>query len=190
MIGLSWVTPWRWLLPPARGLALASVVVVVAGLRSRMTAGHSAVSLALALTHALFPDSRHWVLLIQLDPGPLRIKKCLTHIRIVTALEYGRNPGDVGHQSPEASFAYGGEFRVKLSMHRSPALVDPPPLDCAGSVPGPPCLTIGIVFVAGIGCELIFRYSIEFDDGEITLILAFFRHQHLVRDELIRARVD
>jgi hypothetical protein len=103
------------------------------------------------------------------------------HIRIVTTLEYSRNPGDVGHRSPEAPFAYGGEFRVKLAMHRSPALIDPSPLDCAGFVLGPPCLTIGIVFVAGIGCDLIFRHSIEFDDGEITIILAFFRHQYLAR---------
>jgi hypothetical protein len=190
MIGLSWVTPWRWLLPPARRLAPTSVVVVVAGLRSRTTASRSAVSLAPALAHALFPYGRRRVLLIQLDPGPLRVKKCLTHIRIITVLEYGRNPGDVGHRSPEALFAYGGKFRVKLAMHRSPVCIDPPPLDCAGSVPGPPCLTIGVVFIAGVGCDLIFRYSIEFDDGEITIILAFFRHQHLARGELIKARVD
>jgi hypothetical protein len=31
LIGLSRVTPRRWLLPPARGLAPTSVVVVVAG---------------------------------------------------------------------------------------------------------------------------------------------------------------
>jgi hypothetical protein len=36
-------------------------------------------------------------LLIQQDPGPLHIKKCLTPIRIITALEDGRNPGNVGH---------------------------------------------------------------------------------------------
>jgi hypothetical protein len=129
MIGLLRVTPLRLLLPPARGLAPASVVVVVAGLRSRTTASRSAVSLAPALAHVLLPDCRHRVLLIQLDLGPLHVKKCLTHIRIITALEYGRNPGDVGHRSPEALFAYGSEFRVKLAMHRSPALVDPPPPD-------------------------------------------------------------
>jgi hypothetical protein len=37
MIGLSWVTPWRWLLPPARGLTPASVIVVAA-LRLRTVA--------------------------------------------------------------------------------------------------------------------------------------------------------
>jgi hypothetical protein len=190
MIGLSLVTPWRLLLPPARGLAPASVVVVVAGLRSRTTASRSAVSLAPALAHALLPDGRHRVLLIQPDPGPLHVKKYLTHIQIVTALEYSRNPGDVGHRSPEALFAYGGKFRVKLAMHRSSALIDPPPPDCAGSAPGPPCLTIGVGFVADVGCDLIFRYSIELNDGEITVVLTFFRHQHLARDELIRARVD
>jgi hypothetical protein len=88
MIGLSQVTPWKWLLPPARGLAPASVVVVVAGLKSRTAAGRSAVSLAPALAHALLPDGRPRVVLIQLDLGPLRVKKCLTHIRIVTALEW------------------------------------------------------------------------------------------------------
>jgi hypothetical protein len=190
MIGLSRVTSWRWLLPPARCLAPANVVIVVAGLRSRMTASRAAVSLAPALAHALLPDGRHRVLLIQLDPGPLRIKKCLTHIWIVTALEYSRNPGDVGKRSPEAPFAYGGEFRVKLAMHRSPALVDPPPPDCAGSVPSPPCLTIGVGFVADVGCDLIFRYNIELDDGEIAIVLAFFRHQFLARGELNKARID
>jgi hypothetical protein len=129
MIGLSRVTPLRWLLPPTRGLAPASVVIAVAGLRSRTTASRSAVSLAPALAHTLLPDGRRRVSLIQLDPGPLRVEKCLTHIRIVTALEYGRNPSDVGHRSPEAPFAYGGEFRVKLALHRSPALVDPLPPD-------------------------------------------------------------
>jgi hypothetical protein len=176
MIGLSRVTPWRWLLPPARGLALASVVVVVAGLKSRATASRSAMSLAPTLAHALLPDSRRPILLIQLDPGPLRVKKCLVHIRIFTALEYGRNPGDVGHRRPEAPFAYGGEFRVKLTMHRSPALVDPPPPDCAGPVPGPPCLTIGVVLVASVGCGLIFGDRIKFDDGKIAIVLAFFHH--------------
>jgi hypothetical protein len=56
MIGLSRVTPRRWLLPPARGLAPASVVVVVARLKSRVAASRSAVSLAPTLTHALLPD--------------------------------------------------------------------------------------------------------------------------------------
>jgi hypothetical protein len=154
MIGLSRVTPWRWLLPPARGLAPASVLVVVARLRSR-TATDSAVSLASDLTHALLPDGRRRVVLIQLDLGALRVKKCLTHIRIVTALEYGRNPGDVGHRSPKAPFAYGGEFRVKLALHRSPALINPPPPNCAGSVSSPPCLTIGVIFGASVGCDLI-----------------------------------
>jgi hypothetical protein len=64
MIDLSRVTPWRWLLPPDSGLAPASVVIVVAGLRSRATASRSAVSLALTLAHALLPDSRRRVLLI------------------------------------------------------------------------------------------------------------------------------
>jgi hypothetical protein len=53
MIGLSRVASWRWLLPPASGLAPASVVVVVAVLRSRMAACHSTVSLAAAFAHAL-----------------------------------------------------------------------------------------------------------------------------------------
>jgi hypothetical protein len=72
------------------------------------------MSLALAFAHALLPKSRRWVLLIKLDLGPLRIAKCLTHVRIVTALEYGRNLGDVGHRSPEAPLAYGSEFGVKF----------------------------------------------------------------------------
>jgi hypothetical protein len=79
MIGLSRMTPLRWLLPPARGLAPASVVV--AELVSRTASSRSAVSMAPTLTHALLSHGGHRVVLIQLDPGPLRIKECLTHIR-------------------------------------------------------------------------------------------------------------
>jgi hypothetical protein len=68
MIGLSRMTPLRWLLPPARDLTPASVVV--AGLVSRTTASRSAVSLAPTLTHALLPDGGRRVVLIQLDLGP------------------------------------------------------------------------------------------------------------------------
>jgi hypothetical protein len=105
--------------------------------------------------------------------------KCLTHVRIVTALEYGRNPGDVGHLNPEAPLAYGSEFGIKLAMHGSHALIDPPWAGCASSIPGPPCLVIGVIFVAGVGCGLIFGYRIKFDDGQVAIVLAFFRHQHL-----------
>jgi hypothetical protein len=176
MVDLSQVTPWRWLLPPARGLAPASVVIVEAGLRSRMSASRSAVALAAALAHALIPDGGRRVMPIQLNLGPLRVKKCLTHIRVITALEDGRDPGDVGHWSPEASFAYGGELKVKLAMHRSPAFVDPSPPDCAGPVPGPPRLTIGVVLVAGVGCDLVFGDHFKFDDGKIPIVVAFFCH--------------
>jgi hypothetical protein len=176
MIGLSRVTPRRWLLPPAGGLAPASVVVVVAGLKSRTTTSHSAVSLAPTLTHALLPDGGSWILLIQLDLGPLRVKKCLTHIRIVTALQDGRNPGNVSHRGPETPFAYSNKLRVKLAIHISPALVGPPSLDCAGPVPGPPCLAIGVVLFTSVGSGLIFRDRFEVDDGKTTIILAFFRH--------------
>jgi hypothetical protein len=71
MMGLSWLTPLRWLLPPARGLAPASVVV--AGLASRTIASRSAVSLTSTFAHALLPDGRRRVVLIQLDPSPLRV---------------------------------------------------------------------------------------------------------------------
>jgi hypothetical protein len=134
------------------------------------------VALAAALAHALILDGGRRVMLIQLDPGPLRVKKCLTHIQVITALEDGHNPGDVGHRSPDASFTYGGELKVKLAMHRSPALVGPSPPDCAGPVPGPSRLTIGVILVAGVGCDLIFRDRFKFDDGKIPIILAFFCH--------------
>jgi hypothetical protein len=105
--------------------------------------------------------------------------KCLTHVRIVTALEYGRNPGDVGHRSPKAPLTYGSEFGVKLTMHGSHALINPPSVSCASSIPGPPWLTIGVVFVTGVGCGLIFGYCIKFNDGQVAIILAFFCYQHL-----------
>jgi hypothetical protein len=114
--------------------------------------------------------------LIQLDPSPLRIKECLTHIQIMTALEDGRHPGDVGHRSPETLFAYGSELRIKLAMHRPPTFVGPPPPDCAGPVPGPPRLTIGVIFITGVGCDLIFGDRFKVDDGKIPIVLAFFRH--------------
>jgi hypothetical protein len=112
MIGLSQVASWRWLLPPARGLTPASVVVVVATLRSRTAACRSIVSLASAFAHALLPDGGRRVLLIKLNPSSLRVTKCLTQIWIVTALENSSYPGDVGHRSPEASLSYGSEFGV------------------------------------------------------------------------------
>jgi hypothetical protein len=43
---------------------------------------------------------------------PLCVTKCLTHVRMVAALEYGRDPSDVGHRSPEAPLAYSSEFGV------------------------------------------------------------------------------
>jgi hypothetical protein len=100
--------------------------------------------------------------------------KCLTHVWIITALKYSRYPGDVGHRSSEAPLAYGSEFGVKLAVHRSHALIDPPLVGYASSIPGPPRLTIGVVFVAEVGCGLIFRYRIKFDDGQVAIILAFF----------------
>jgi hypothetical protein len=112
----------------------------------------------------------------RINPDTLHVKKCLTHIWVITALEDGRNPGDVGHRSPEASFAYGGKLKVKLAIDRSPALVDPSPPNCAGPVPGPPHLTIGVVLVAGVGCDLVFRDCFKFDDGKIPIVLALFRH--------------
>jgi hypothetical protein len=174
MIGLSRMTPLRWLLPPARGLAPASVVVTE--LVSRTAASRSAVSLAPTLTHTLLSDGGRRFVLIQLDPSPLRVQECLTHFRIMTALEDGRHPGDVGHRSPETPFAYSSELRIKLAMHRSPTLVGPPPPDCAGLVPSPPRLTIGVVLVTGVGCDLIFGDRFKVDDGKIPIVLAFFRH--------------
>jgi hypothetical protein len=85
MIGLSWVTPWRWLLPPARGLTPAGVVVVAVAQKSRTAACRLAVSLASAFAHALLPDGRRRILLIKLNPSPLRVTKCLAHVWIVTA---------------------------------------------------------------------------------------------------------
>jgi hypothetical protein len=100
----------------------------------------------------------------------------LTHVRIVTALEYGRNSSDVGHRSPEAPLAYGSEFGIKLAMHGSHALIDPPSASCESPVPSPSCLTIGIIFVAGVGCGFIFGNHIKFVYGQVAIVLAFFRH--------------
>jgi hypothetical protein len=128
--------------------------------------------------------------LIQLDPSPVRVEECLTYLRIVAALEDGRHPSDVGHRSPETPLAYGGELRVKLAMHRSPTLVGPPPLDCAGPVPGPPRLSIGVILVASVGRDLIFGDRFKVDDGKIPIVLAFFSHQHLAGGKVVRAFVD
>jgi hypothetical protein len=38
---------------------------------------------------------------------------------------------------------------------------------------------ISVIFVTDVGCGLIFRYRIKFDNGQIAIILAFFCHQHL-----------
>jgi hypothetical protein len=64
-------------------------------------------------------------------------------------------------------------------MHRSHALIDPPSPDSVSSIPGPPCLTISIIFIAGVGRGLIFKYRIKFDNGQVAIIVALFRHQHL-----------
>jgi hypothetical protein len=112
MIGLSRVASWRWLLPPASGLTPASAVVVVAALRSGMAAYRLTVSLAAAFAHALFPDGGRRVLLIELNPSPLRVAKCLTQIWIVTALEYSSYPSNVGHRSPKAPLTYSSKFGV------------------------------------------------------------------------------
>jgi hypothetical protein len=112
MIGLLRVASRRWLSPPASGLTPASVVVIIAALRSRTAACHSTVSLAAAFAHEFFSDGGCRVLLIELNPCPLHVAKCLAQVWIVTALEYGGYPGDVGHRSSEAPLTHGGLFGV------------------------------------------------------------------------------
>jgi hypothetical protein len=112
MTGLSRVASWRWLLPPASGLTPASIVVVVASLRSRTTTCHSTVKLAVAFAHVFFFDGGCRVLSIKLNPCLLRVGKCLVQVWIVTTFEYGSYPGDVGHGSSEAPLAHGGKFGV------------------------------------------------------------------------------
>jgi hypothetical protein len=112
MIGLLRVASWRWLLPLASGLTPTSVVVVIAALRSRIAACRSTVSLAAAFAHVFFSDDGRRVLLIELNPCPLRVVKCLLQFWIVTSLEYSGYPGNVGHRSSEAPLAHSGEFGV------------------------------------------------------------------------------
>jgi hypothetical protein len=38
---------------------------------------------------------------------------------------------------------------------------------------------ISIILITSVGCGLIFIYRIKFDDGQVAIVLAFFRHQHL-----------
>jgi hypothetical protein len=142
----------------------------------RTTTSRSTASLTLTLVHAFFPDDGHRILLIQLDPSPLRVEECLAYLRVVAALEDGRHPGDVGHRSPETPLTCGSELRVELAMHRSPSLVSPPPPDCAGPVPGPPCLTINIVLVTGVGRDLIFRDRFKVVYGKVPTVIAFVGH--------------
>jgi hypothetical protein len=111
-------------------------------------------------------------------------------VQIITALEYGRNSGDVGHRSLEAPLAYGSKFGVKLMMHGSHALIDPPSVSCASPVSSPLRLTTGVIFVAGVDCGFVFGDRIKLVDGKIAIIVTFFRHQHLAGDELLRAFVD
>jgi hypothetical protein len=113
MIGLSRVASWRWLLPPASGLTPTSiVVVVVASLRSRTAACRSTVRLAAAFAHVFFSDGGRRILLIELNPYPLRVAKCLAQVWVITAFEYGSDPSNVGHRGSEAPLAHSGEFSV------------------------------------------------------------------------------
>jgi hypothetical protein len=100
------MTPLRWLLPPDRGLAPTGVVV--ADLVLKTATSRSTASLTLTLVHTFFPDGGRRIVLIQLDPSPLRVEECLTYLRIVAAPEDGRHPSDVGHRSLETPLAYGG----------------------------------------------------------------------------------
>jgi hypothetical protein len=70
LIGLSRVTPWRWLLPPARGLTPAGVVVVVAAVRSGTDAYCSTMSLASAFAHVLLPEGRRAGFVDQAESKP------------------------------------------------------------------------------------------------------------------------
>jgi hypothetical protein len=114
--------------------------------------------------------------LIQLDPSPLRVEECLAYLRIVATLEDGRDPGDVGHRSPETLLTCGSKLRVELVMHRSSSLVSSPPPDCVGPVPGPPRLTISIVLITGVGRDLIFRDRFKVVDEKVPTVLTFFGH--------------
>jgi hypothetical protein len=89
-----------------------SVVVVIAPLRSRAAACRLTVRLAAAFAHVFFSDDGRRVLLIELNPCPLRVAKCLAQVWIVAAFEYGSYPGDVSHRGSEALLAHGGEFGV------------------------------------------------------------------------------
>jgi hypothetical protein len=70
------------------------------------------MSLAAAFAHVFFSDGGRWVLLVKLNPSPLRVAKCLTQVWIVTLLEYSCYPGDVGHRSSKAPLAYCSEFGI------------------------------------------------------------------------------
>jgi hypothetical protein len=89
------------------------------------------------------------------------------YLRVVAALEDGRDPSDVGHRGPEAPLADGSKLGVELAMHRSPSLVGSLPPDCSGPVPGPPRLTIGVTLITGVGRDLIVRDHVKVVDGEI-----------------------
>jgi hypothetical protein len=112
------------------------------------------------------------------------------YLQIVAAFEDGRHPGDVSHRSPETPLAYGSKLRVELAMHSSPSLVSPPPPDCAGPVPSPLRLTIGVVLITSVGRNLIFGDRFKVVDGKVPTVLAFFGHQHLAGGKVMRAFVD
>jgi hypothetical protein len=81
-------------------------------LRSRTAACHSTVRLAAAFAHVFFSNGGCRVLLIELNPCPLHVPKCLAQVWILAAFEYGSYPSDVGHGSSEAPLAHGGEFSI------------------------------------------------------------------------------
>jgi hypothetical protein len=105
MIGLSRVASWRWLDSSEHRRCCCCAEVEDGRLPFDCDPGW-------AFAHAFFSDSRCRVLLIELNPCPLRVAKCLTQVWIITALEYSGNPADVGHRSSEAPLAYGGEFGI------------------------------------------------------------------------------
>jgi hypothetical protein len=139
--------------------------LIISPLRSRTAACCSTVRLTAAFAHVFFSDGGRRVLLIKLNPCPLRVAKCLAQVWIVAAFEYGSYPSDVGHGTSEAPLSHSGDSASSsrcIDRMRSLTLLR---RTARALFLAPSCLTLSVIFVTDVGCGLVFGYHIKCVDG-------------------------